>query len=723
MSVLSTPLNALQTYFGYPAFRPLQEDIINSVLNQKDTFALLPTGAGKSICYQLPSVMLDGTTIVISPLIALMKDQVDTLTQLGISAAFLNSTITSTQQQNIIASLKAGKIRLLYLAPERLVQESFQELLASLNINFFAIDESHCISQWGHDFRPEYRQLKLLRQRFPNTPIIALTATATPRVKDDIINELSLRSPNIYQGSFNRPNLSYFVEQRVNGSAKLLDIIEKYPQQSGIIYCQSRKLVEEITATLQSLHIQALPYHAGLDDQARHGNQEKFITDECNIIVATIAFGMGINKPDVRFIVHYNLPKTIEHYYQETGRAGRDGLPSNCYLLFSYADKILYERFMQDMSNESERQIAKQQLNLMINYAQSAQCRRIQLLRYFNEQTNVECNACDNCLSPKELTDATVPVQQILSCIYRTGQRFAASHIVDILKGSKNKKVLQYQHDQLSTYNLMPNEDPKQIKMTMYDLVQQGILHQSDDQFATLKLTDKAIAILKGQEKVFLHKPESKDNKHIKATTRSEAPSTYDLDLFDKLRELRKHIARENGVPPYIIFSDRSLQDMASRFPQTIHQFSQVYGVGDAKTESYGQTFINEISTYCEKQGITSGFKKDVVKPKIKKENISTTVQQTLHLYRQGLSITQIAEEKDIQERTVTQHLIEAYSSGESINIDNFVEPSRQNIIAQAFKKHPTTFLSPIKQLLPSDYTYEEISWVRAKLQKSETVT
>lgn len=600
-SPVTDPLSALQTYFGYPEFRPLQSEIITAILNKQDTFALLPTGAGKSLCYQLPSTILDGTTIVISPLIALMKDQVDSLKLLGINAALLNSTITQAQQSSTIQQLKTGEIKLLYVAPERLVQQSFLDLISAISINFFAIDEAHCISQWGHDFRPEYRQLTLLRSRFPTIPIIALTATATPRVKEDIISQLSFHTPAIYQGSFNRPNLSYYVEPKTHGPSQLTEILQKHLQQSGIIYCQSRKIVEDTTSLLQSHGISALSYHAGLEDRVRHANQEKFITDECNVIVATIAFGMGINKPDVRFVVHYNLPKTLEHYYQETGRAGRDGLPSSCYLLFSYADKILYERFIREMGDPREQLISRQQLEVMINYAQSSLCRRVQLLKYFDEHTPVTCQACDNCLIPKDVQDATIPAQQILSCIYRTGQRFAATHIVDILKGSKNKKILQFGHDQLSTYNLMPNEDAKQIKMMIYDLVQQGILSQSNDQFTTLKLTSKAKAVLKNEQKVLLHKiPISVPRREIAA----EPASNYNIELFDKLRDLRKQLARERALPPYMIFSDRSLQDMATRLPQTIGEFCQVYGVGDAKAETYGQVFTNEISLFCEKHNL-----------------------------------------------------------------------------------------------------------------------
>lgn len=728
-----TPIEALQQYFGYPAFRPLQEDIVSSILNKRDTFALLPTGAGKSLCYQLPSILMGGVTVVVSPLIALMKDQVDSLREYGIKADYLNSSLSSDEQRAVYERLRKGSITLLYVAPERLLQESFLEAISGVILNFFAIDEAHCISQWGHDFRPEYRQLSSLRARFKEVPVIALTATATVRVREDIVSQLGLKKPATFQGSFNRPNLSYHVFFKESGVGQLLSLVEKHPKQAGIVYCQSRKIVEDVAGLLKAQGHDALPYHAGLDDKVRQRNQEKFIRDECDIMVATIAFGMGINKPDVRYVTHYNLPKTIEHYYQETGRAGRDGLPSFCYLLFSYADKFLYERFMREMVDESERMIASQQLQKMISFAQSSACRRAQLLSYFDEHIGdgFVCEGCDNCVSPKETYDATVDAQKILSCVFRTGQKFAATHIVDVLKGSRNKKVLQFGHDQLSTYGLMKETDGKRIKGMVYELVAHGFLSQSDDQFATIKLSAEANGVLKGAQKVFLTKISDSHSKRIVSISQN---ADYDIELYDQLRALRKDISQEHGIPPYMVFSDKSLQDMAARIPLNIDHFMKIFGVGEKKAETYGLPFLGVIADYADRHAIASKFDAGAKKANTemkpiesravsqKKVEISLAAMQTLGLFREGLSVSEIATKREIKESTVQDYLIEMYENGEELNIDLFVSPSKQKIIEEAFSKQSTQFLGPIKKKLGDDFSYEELKWVRGKLRRFASI-
>lgn len=592
----------LQQYFGYTAFRPLQEDIINDILHKKDVFVLMPTGGGKSLCYQLPSILMDGTTIVISPLISLMKDQVDSLSQIGVKAAYLNSSLSFEQQTDVINKLTNGQLSLLYVAPERVIQQSFLSILKRTKINFFTIDEAHCISQWGHDFRPEYGQLRILREAFPDQPMMALTATATPRVKQDIIQRLSLKNATIYQASFNRPNLSYYVFPKKRAFEQTLDYIQSHKSSAGIVYCLSRKTTEQVATKLQKEGIRALPYHARLDPDVRRTNQEKFLRDDVDVIVATIAFGMGIDKPNVRYVIHYDLPKTLENYYQETGRAGRDGLSSDCLFLFSYGDKISQERFIREKEDEEERQISYAQLDRMIEYAQSKLCRRTLLLQYFAEEYSIpNCKSCDNCLVPRETFDATILTQKILSCVYRLQERFGMPYVINVLTGSKAERILENNHDNLSTYGIVADYTKTNLRMLMYELIQQGYLKISNDQYAVISLTAKSKSVLLGKEKVMLTKT---DDEEIIQEKSINGRSTSDTGLFAILRTLRKKLADEAHVPPYIIFNDKTLQEMTFYFPQTLEQFASIHGVGREKLQKYGDIFINEIKKYCEEKGI-----------------------------------------------------------------------------------------------------------------------
>ncbi len=587
----------LQKYFGYTTFRPQQEQAITDVVNKKDVFVLMPTGGGKSLCFQLPALIQDGVSIVVSPLISLMKDQVDGLVQNGINAAYLNSSLSQKEQQNIIKRLQEKKLQLLYVAPERLTQPNFLKLLETLPITFFAIDEAHCISQWGHDFRPEYRQLNALRERFPKTPIIALTATATERVKHDIILQLNLRSPSIYQASFNRPNLSYTVTEKSNGFSQILAFIAQHPDDSGIIYCQTRDKVDQLTHTLQQAGINALPYHAGLTDEQRKKHQERFILDDADIIVATVAFGMGIDKPNVRFVIHYGLPSNLEQYYQETGRAGRDGLQSECILLYSLGDSFTINYFIQQ-KNPEEQQIAKAHLQQAIRFATTGTCRRKLLLEYFDEKFDVlNCQSCDNCLTPKETFDATIIAQKILSCIYRTDQRFGAHHITNILVGLKTKNVVERGHDTISTFNLLADYSIPDVKTFIRELIEKGYIQESADMYTTLSLSQKASPVLKGNEQVFLTKFERKVSKRKQKQT-LDIPT--DESLFNRLRILRKSLADRAHVPPYVIFSDVSLREMAAAFPQTDAEFNKIKGVGQQKLTRYGKKFMAEIKQYMQ---------------------------------------------------------------------------------------------------------------------------
>lgn len=597
----------LEKYFGYTSFRPLQEDIVTAIVDQKDVFVLMPTGGGKSLCYQLPTLLMDGVTIVISPLISLMKDQVDALRLNGISAAFLNSSLSSMQQENVIKQLKKNELKLLYVAPERLVLPSFLQILHQTKINFFAIDEAHCISQWGHDFRPEYRKLTLLREQFPAIPIVALTATATDRVKKDIVIQLSMKTPSVFQSSFNRPNLSYYVYTKHDTFKKILTYIQEHRGQAGIIYCQSRKDVDSLTKKLQDKKIKALPYHAGLSDSERANNQDSFVNENTDIIVATVAFGMGIDKSNVRFVIHAGLPKSIESYYQETGRAGRDGLASSCIFFFSLGDIYFYERFILEKENKDEQIMAKRQLDDVVQYAQSKICRRKQLLQYFGETYTVQnCASCDNCLSPKETIDGTEIAQKILSCVYRVEQRFGINHIVDILKGSTTEKITQWRHQDLSTYGIVDEYSESDLKMFIYELIHLGFLKRSDDQYGIVSLTPKSKSVLIGKEPVLL----TKAKEVITVSRLSTQDSQIDNTLFEKLRVLRKDLADKLHVPPYVIFSDASLKEMTVEYPTDEDAFEKIHGVGKEKLKKYGKLFTQVIKEYCDNEKIEpSGWK------------------------------------------------------------------------------------------------------------------
>ena len=614
MSSMSDPLySTLKQYFGYDEFRFPQKEIITDVLNKKDTFVLMPTGGGKSLCYQLPALMQTGLTIVVSPLIALMKDQVDGLKQNGINAEFFNSSLSSDEKDQVRSQLKNQQISLLYVAPERLMQENFLEILQTLKISLFAIDEAHCISEWGHDFRPEYRKLSKIKKLFPKIPVIALTATATPRVKEDILNQLHLNDASKYQASFNRTNLFYSIKDKDNPLDQCLELIKKHPGESGIIYCHSRNNVETLTGKLQTKGINALPYHAGLEDDIRKVNQDRFLKEEKIVMVATVAFGMGIDKPNVRFVIHADLPSNLERYYQETGRAGRDGEGSDCLLLFSLGDREKIKHFINLKTDPREQEIASSQLRQIIQYAQSSKCRRLGILEYFGEKLqNNNCQTCDNCLNPKEKFDATVVSQKILSCVFRVGERFGTKYISDVLTGKQTNQIKQNRHTNLSTYNIVKDYATNQLQLFMSELVALGFLEQTDGKYPVLKLTQKSWDILKNREKIELTKPPVATKSKI--TSPSEI-IPFNMTLFNILRDLRRQLAAEQNLPPYIIFSDASLKEMATYYPRSKKEFSQIKGVGEQKLNQYGNIFIKEIDNYCTPQGL-KGIEKTELKPK-----------------------------------------------------------------------------------------------------------
>jgi ATP-dependent DNA helicase RecQ len=607
-------LSILKQTFGFSSFRPLQEEIIRDALSGRDVFALLPTGGGKSLCFQLPALVRPGLTVVVSPLISLMKDQVDALTASGVAATFLNSSLRADESRARLRGLQEGEYRLLYVAPERMMLSGFLADLKRWKVNLLAIDEAHCISEWGHDFRPEYRRLAELRQHFPDVSMMALTATATERVRGDIVKQLRLRQPSRYVASFNRPNLSYRVLPKQDAYSQLSEFVRARADDSGIVYCQSRKSAEGLAQRLSADGVSAAPYHAGLDAKTRTTNQELFLRDEVRVVCATIAFGMGINKPNVRFVVHYDLPKNVEGYYQETGRAGRDGLPSECLLLFSAGDVVKYSKFIDDISDEHERKIGRQQLRRMVEFAESAECRRVGLLRYFGEEfREPNCGGCDNCLTPRETYDGTVEAQKFLSCVFRVREKsgfdFGINQIAEVLTGAETEKVTKWDHQSVSTYGIGKEHSQAEWKLIGRELVRLGYLTQLAERFNVLQVTGEGRRALKQRQPIHLVKPvltpkreKLRAEKHRLQSYggSGQRPGEIDCDemLFDRLRRLRKKLADERDVPAYIIFSDVSLRQMARYYPANEIEFARISGVGERKLAEFGRRFIAEIAAH-----------------------------------------------------------------------------------------------------------------------------
>ena len=593
---------ALKSTFGYESFRPLQREIMESVLGGRDTFALLPTGGGKSLCFQLPALIREGLTLVVSPLIALMKDQVSQLEAAGVAATFLNSSLGVRETKERLRGLHEGRYRLLYAAPERLMLDHWKENLAAWNVTGIAIDEAHCISEWGHDFRPEYRQISRLREMLRGVPIMALTATATERVRRDIVHHLKMPDPAVFVASFNRPNLFYRVIPKEQPAGQVVEFVRRRPMDSGIVYCATRATADRVAGSLSERGFKAVSYHAGLTNAERSLNQELFIRDEVRIVCATIAFGMGINKPNVRWVVHHDLPKNLEGYYQETGRAGRDGLPADCLLLFSAGDAAKQTHFIDEMTTPQERDIARDQLGLMIRYADCPNCRRHDLLRYFGETvTDESCGACDNCLEPRETYNATTQAQKFLSCIYRVRQGgsfgVGMNHLIQILTGSENEKILRWGHNRLSTYGIGKELGKREWGAIGRELLRLGLLALDGGQYPTISITEAGIEALRSRQMIHLTKPMSAP----------KAPRTpriggieCDETLFDRLRKLRKRLADERGVPAYVIFGDNTIRQMARDYPVAISELNGIGGIGERKATEFGKLFTDEIATHLE---------------------------------------------------------------------------------------------------------------------------
>ena len=719
-------LSTLKSYFGYDSFLPLQEEIIANVLDGRDTLAVMPTGAGKSLCYQLPSLIFEGTTLVVSPLLALMKDQVDSLKVNGISAEFINSSLSVREIEQVQERIRLGQTKILYVAPERLAMPAFNRFLLGLDIQLIAIDEAHCISEWGHEFRPEYRQLRRLRDDFPEVPIIALTATATEQVREDIVSQLDLHKGRTFLSSFNRPNLSYSVRPKVDAGKEVTSLLLNRRGQSAIIYCFSRQETEELARELQANDLSALPYHAGMATEIRQKNQDDFIHDRVKIIVATIAFGMGVNKPDVRLVVHYSLPRSLEGYYQETGRAGRDGLPSDCILFYSHADKAKQDYFINQVEDAHERKNAQQKLATMAEYARLPTCRRRFILEHFGESSAPEqCGACDVCMEPREQFDATEIAQKILSAVVRTGERFGADHITQVLMGNRGKRILDKGHDQLSVYGIAKNEDRAQLKDVIGQLQAKDLLKSSQSEFPTLAVTPQGRKFLNESQRLTLTKPKSTDQVKAASADKSRRLIEYDRGLFEELRALRRRMADAQDIPLFVVFGDASLRQMAADFPLNMEEFSQIHGVGQAKLEQYGPEFLEVIRKYLQSSGLPFATAAVLMRQRSNKRQVHeergsarslgrTTEYETRELLSQELTISQIAQTRNLAETTIIGHLERL--SGQHVDLNlHHVLPDTDTLeaIRKAFGLCGSTYLKPVWEFLGTAVTYDDLRLAR----------
>lgn len=722
---MSTPAQVLKTTFGYDEFRPLQDAVIANILAGRDTLAIMPTGGGKSLCYQIPAMLMPGLTVVVSPLIALMKDQVDQLRAVGVATLFLNSTLSPETYYENMQAVRSGEVKLLFVAPETLMTPRIFALLDSLEVSLITIDEAHCISEWGHDFRPEYRQLVDVRRRYPRAVCLALTATATPRVRADISKTLGFAQADEFIASFDRTNLYIEVQPKEDATRQALGLLERYKDQSGIIYCFSRKQVDDLAATLVKKGWAARPYHAGLDDETRRRNQESFLRDDTQVMVATIAFGMGINKPNVRFILHHDLPKSIEGYYQEIGRAGRDGLPAHCLLLYGYGD-VAKQRYFIDQKEGDERRAAQQQLDAITRYAEDwISCRRKPLLAYFGETYQAEkCGACDNCTAkPPEFVDLTLPAQKFLSCVKRSGERFGAGHIIDILRGSKNERLLRLEHDKLTTYGIGQELGEKQWQGLARQLVQMGYLSQ-EGEFHTLSLTAMAAEALRKRSPIRGLPLESALRERERAEKQVEPALQANNALLAQLRALRKQLADEAEVPPYVIFSDKTLVEMAAYLPQRETSLLKINGVGQVKLQRYGAVFLERIQAFAQKHNLAEqpkpGHEEDAPeRDKSDKSDSARRYMQVGEAYQAGEGIAALVQRYGVTLSTILDHLVRFQAAGRPLRRGQdllalvTVLPEEQERAFRAFDELGTLALKPVFDRLGGRLDYDALKILR----------
>ena len=714
----------LQRIFGFSTFRANQEEIVQAILAGRDVFAVMPTGGGKSLCYQLPASMMQGTCLVVSPLISLMKDQVDAANAFGMKAGLLNSTLSTAQQHEIMARLQEGVYDLLYLSPERLALPGFLGRLQRAPLSFVAVDEAHCISEWGHDFRPDYLALSRLKQELPGVPITAFTATATHRVQEDVIRRLALNQPLMTRASFDRPNLFYQVQVRDQVNSQIEAVVRAHPDEAGIVYRLSRADVEKTAAWLQKCGIKALPYHAGLDSRIRAQNQEAFNRDEVQVVVATVAFGMGIDKSNVRFVIHGDLPKSMEGYYQETGRAGRDGEPALCLLLYSRGDYFRLRPFIDQLPDERERQAGLAQLNRMMALAEQPVCRRRALLHYFDEEYEQDnCGACDVCVHGVQSVDATTEAQMVMSAIYRTGQRFGAGHIVDVVYGARTARISALGHDQLKTYGVGRDKGKRFWRQLIDSMLSQGLLTSEGDPYPMLRITAVGEEVLFGRAEFVTHRMlvDTSGDKGGMVDEKREGLA-YDAQLFAQLRKLRRDMALEVGVPPYVLFSDKSLHQMSSFMPQTPEGLLGINGVGQTKLERYGKPFLDVIVNYlaANPEVCPQQMAKMVVPPEARKEARKQTGGQTLdetwRLAETGLGVEEIAAARELKPSTIASHIGELLQQGKGLDVDHYVDQEVRNVMTELFRVHGLSRLKPIVDGMAGRAGYEQAHIVRGFL-------
>lgn len=708
---MKKPANILKDVFGYDSFRPLQSEIIENILNKKDTLVIMPTGGGKSLCYQVPALIFSNLTIVISPLISLMKDQVMQLQQLGIEAALLNSSLSREFYKRNYENVKNKKAKLLYLAPESLSKNEIMSLLSEIKPDCITVDEAHCISEWGHDFRKEYRQLGNLRQAFPTAVCLGLTATATPRVQDDIVKNLKLKSPGRFVASFNRKNLFLEVRPKKGSLAQTVQFLNEHKNQPGIIYCTSRKQVDSLSDKLKSYGFLVKSYHAGLTDEERNTNQELFAKDKVQIIVATIAFGMGINKSNVRFILHHDLPKNIESYYQQIGRAGRDGLKADCLLLFSYSDIVKINYFIRQIENPVEKKIAQTHLNSMVKYAEYMRCRRKPLINYFGEDFDyTDCKMCDNCAGTGiDKTDITVAAQKFLSAIKRTGEIFGAGYIIDLLVGKDTPRILEYNHQFLPVFGAGTEYTKKQWQFFSRQFISLELINR-DAKFGSLKLTESALQVLFKGRKIFgyLAEPEKKLKRYRKEEL------SYNEELFEKLRQKRRELADIKNIPPYVIFSDKSLVEMAAYYPLDKQSLLEIYGIGKRKYENYGNIFLAVIRHFVKKNKIISGTK-------IKSENLregKRKFELVGEAFNSGSSIDKLAGNFEVKTNTIISNLELFVNNGNALNTNELgknlkISPCIQKEILNEFINDENVRLKKIFDKFNGEVSYDDIHIIR----------
>ncbi|MBP2133500.1 ATP-dependent DNA helicase RecQ [Methanomicrobium sp. W14] len=704
----------LRKYFGYNSLYPYQKDIINAVLNGRDVLAVIATGGGKSICYQLPALLMNGIAVVVSPLISLMKDQVDSLKTAGISAGLLNSTQDYSQYSEVVSSMVNNRADIIYVSPERAVTPSFISTLKKCRVSLLAVDEAHCISQWGHEFRPEYRRLSVLKKELERVPVIALTATATPVVQKDIEKQLSLKNPLVYVGSFYRKNLCYSVMPKKDAFGQVVAYIKsRRTDDSGIIYCQSRKGAEDIAKKLGSAGIYALPYHAGLSRQVREKTQDRFIKDNVPVIVATVAFGMGINKPDVRYVIHYDLPDSLENYYQETGRAGRDGLPSDCLLFYSRGDRSKIQYFISGMDSGRQKSIAIKKLEAMTSFCESHECRVKTFLDYFGEDTGgFSCGICDNCLNPSEEFDGTDIAKKVIKCVESLGIPFGIGHIADVLRGSKNRKVKEKGHDKSPLFGQGKAFSKEEWESYIKEIIRLGYLSRSGSRYPVVVMNEKSLDVISGKERVTLvrctkktvPRPGTRLNgaEKKKQAGKSEIAKA-DKDLYERLKSLRKRIAEEKKIPPYMVLSIASLAELASRHPKTRDELLAVKGIGEHKADDFGGLILGEIN-----RKNNSAQKKS----REKSSDIS------YRMYCSGMTLSQIAAERGLTVDIISVHLEEKIRNGADIDICDLVSKKNQDAVVSALKNYGDVSIKDIKTIVGDRVPVSDIRFVKAFLER-----